>query len=193
MKNTRQGFTITEVMLAAAISTVIIFGVFGILQVSNRQLQNIHARMSLQEGPREAMFKMAQEIRQTAWHKIAGLGTAGADGVESSSTINFVVPVPSPNSSSLVDANLTPKWAHNIQYLLDGTNHRILRIATNLTTLATQQSILANEIRGIEFSRETSVPGLITIRIAAQRELPDGQRIPEEPIWMTTKAEARNP
>jgi len=194
MKDMRKGFTLTEIMIAATVSTLVIFGTFAILQVSNRHLQIIHAKMSLQEGPREALFKMAQEIRQTAWHKIDNnFGAAGADGVERSSTLKFVVPVPAPDAASLVDANFAPKWANDIVYSLDGTTRQILRTSTDLTTLETKQAILANEVTALEFSRRSSSPELITISVSAQRVLADGERIPETPIQMTAQAEARNP
>jgi len=193
MKKAPRGFTIIEVMIAATVSTIIMFGAFAILQVSNRHLEVIHARMSLQEGPREALFKMAQEIRQTAWHKIDTLAAADANGIERASTINFVVPVPAPDAAALVDANFTPRWSSNIRYQLDTTTHQILRISTNLITNEQKRAILANEVTALEFSRLTSTPGLITITAAAQREMPDGRRIPDQPIQMTTQAEARNP
>jgi prepilin-type N-terminal cleavage/methylation domain-containing protein len=193
MKSTREGFTLVEVMITIAIATVIIFGVFTILQVSNKQLQIIHAKMSLQEGPREALFKMAQELRQTAWHKIEDLGDPGPDGIERSNAISFIVPVPAPSEASLVDANFAPKWAHNIQYSLDTTTHQILRTDVNLTTLETKQAVLANEVTALEFSRQDSIPGLITISLDAQRELSTGEKIPVEPLRMTAQAEARNP
>ncbi|OGX11769.1 MAG: hypothetical protein A2351_06730 [Omnitrophica bacterium RIFOXYB12_FULL_50_7] len=193
MKSAQKGFTVVEVMLVVAISTLIIFGVFGILQVSNRQLEVIHARMTLQEGPREALFKMAQEIRQTAWHKIVSFEDADENGLEHSSSINFVVPVPNPDPTYLVDGNYTPKWASNIEYKLDGITHQILRISTNLTTSEKKQAVLANEITSLEFSRQTSTPGLITITAHAQRQFQDGRKIPDEPIQMIAQAETRNP
>ena len=70
MRDAQKGFTLVEVMIVTAISTVILFGVFGILKVSNEQLGTIHAKMSLEENSREALFKMAQEIRQTSNNKI---------------------------------------------------------------------------------------------------------------------------
>lgn len=193
MKKKSRGFTLPEVTIAAAISTIILFGIFGILQVSNRQLEMIHARMSLQEGPREALFKMAQEIRQTAWHKIDTLATPDADGTERANEIRFVVPVPAPDAASLVDANFTPRWASNIRYMLDTTNRQILRISEDLTTFETKQTVLANEITSLTFSRQSATPGLITITAEAQRVLADGRRIPDEPIQLATQAEARNP
>src|SRR5512140_2527531 len=100
MKKMREGFTLIEIMIVVAISTVILFGVFGILKVSNEQLETIHGKMSLEESPREALFKMAQEIRQTAYHKILNFGTGNS---LNGNTINFRVPVPSPDETTLVD------------------------------------------------------------------------------------------
>ena len=192
MKIKEGGFTLIEVMIAAALSTIIIFGVFGILQVSNRSLQIIHAKMSLQEGPREALFKMAQEIRQTGWHQINDLGT-DVNNIESSSTITFNVPIPDP--ATLVAGDYGPNYAFHISYTLDTDNHQIIRTATNNITGATKRTILANEVTALSFSRNTttSALGLITIRIDAQRQLPDGTLIPPTPIRMSSQAEARNP
>jgi prepilin-type N-terminal cleavage/methylation domain-containing protein len=197
----RRGFTVVELMISVAVSAIVIFGIFGILQASNKQLEVIHARMTLQEGPREAMFKMAQEIRQTSpdSSKLHTISTPDANGIERANTISFIVPVPAPDAASLVDANFDPKWANNIEYRLDETTHQILRVSTDLPTEEVpippppKTAILANEVTALEFSRESASPGLITITISAQRELPDGRRIPDEPIQMTTKAEARNP
>ena len=193
MKRRRRGFTLLEVLVTTAISTIVIAGAFMLLRVSNDQLQIIHAKMTLQENLREALFKMAQEVRQTAWHKIEGLGTPGADGIERSGTINFKVPVPTPDSASLVDANLTPRWAHNIQYRLDGTRRQILRTSTDLLTNESKEAILASEVTSLEFSRNPLVPGLITITAGAQRTLSSGDLIPETPIQVNAEAEARNP
>lgn len=194
VKNTQRGFTLVEVMIAAAISTVIIFGAFGILQVSNTQLDGMHVKMSLEENSREALFKMAQEIRQTSNNKIVdNFGAEDASHVESTNTITFIVPVPSPTAESLVDVNFDPKWANSIQYSLDEDTHQIVRTSTDLTTFATQQAILANDVTSLTFSRKTSTPELITITATVQRELANGTKIPDEPMQVTTQAEARNP
>ncbi len=201
MRSAQKGFTAIELMLSVAISAIIVFGVFGILQASNRQLEVIHARMTLQEGPREALFKMAQEIRQTSpdSSKLHTLSMPDENGIEHANTISFIVPVPSPDAASLIDANFDPKWACQIEYRLDETTHQILRVATTLPTEEVpippppKTAILANEVLSLEFSRSTSAPGLVTITATAQRELADGRKIPNEPILTTTKAEARNP
>ena len=180
-----------EVTIAAALSTVIMFGVFGILQTSNRQLEIIHAKMNIQEGPREALFKMAQEIRQTAWHRIDDLSLPDANDMTQSDTIRFDAPIPSP--TTLVDGNYAPKWAYGIQYSLDTNNHQILRTTTNLedATLMTQK-VIANEVTDLTFSRKVD-SGIITIAVEVQREIPVGNQVRTVTTHMIAQAEARNP
>lgn len=194
MKNIERGFTLVEVMIAATVSTIIIFGAFGILQVSSAQLNRIHVKMSLEENSREALFKMAQEIRQTSNNKIVdNFGTEDANQVESTNTISFIVPVPSPDAASLVDVNFDPKWANSIQYSLNEDTRQIIRTSTDLITLAARQAVLATDVTSLTFSRKTSSPELITITANVQRELTDGTKIPDEPMQIITQAEARNP
>ena len=191
MKTPEQGFTLIEVVIAAALSTVVIFGVFTILLVSNKQLDVINAKMSLQEGPREALFKMAQEIRQTGWHQINALSAPDASNIESSSTITFNVPANDANA--LVAGDYSPQWAFSISYSLNATTHQILRTATNTATGQSRQAILANEVSALTFSRNDNAMGLITIAITAQRLLQIGSQVRTIQTSITTQAEARNP
>ena len=191
MKTTEQGFTLIEVMIAAALSTIVIFGVFTILLVSNKQLDVINAKMSLQEGPREALFKMAQEIRQTGWHQINNLSAPDANNIESSSTITFNVPAN--DAAALVAGDYSPQWAYSINYSLDTNKHQILRTATNVATGQSKQAILANEVTALGFSRNDSALGLITIAVTAQRLLQIGNQVRTIQTSITTQAEARNP
>lgn len=188
----RKGFTLVEAMIAASVSAVIIFGAFAILQVSSSQLDIINAKMTLEEGLREALFKMAQEIRQTAYHKIVDFGTGNS---LTGNTINFRVPVPTSDESILVDDNnnYSPLWAFDINYSLDEDTHQILRTSTDPATNTTKQAVLANNVTALTFSRPSTTSGLITITTEAQQELSDGKLIPEEPLRVITRAETRNP
>jgi prepilin-type N-terminal cleavage/methylation domain-containing protein len=190
VKKTERGFTLLEMMMVVAISVIIVCGTFAILQTSNDQLDIIHTKMSLEESTREALFKMAQEIRQTAYHKIVNFGTGNS---LSGTTINFRVPVPAPDESTLVDQNYSPLWSYDINYSLDTDTHQILRNATDGATNETKQAILANNITSLTFSRPSTSSGLVTITAQTQQEYSDGRLVPEEPLQVTTQAEARNP
>jgi prepilin-type N-terminal cleavage/methylation domain-containing protein len=201
MKIAQKGFTLVEVMISIAISAIIVFGVFGVLQTSNRQLQMIHAKMTLQERLREALFKMTQEIRQ-APQKVEGnrilltedglLNVAAVNGVESASKIIFSVP----NAASLVvDGSYEPLWTTGIQYrrgdpaLSGESENQLFRIATDPAG-EKKQAILASDVTSLEFSRKTSTPTLITIALTARKVLSDDREIT---VQATAQAEARNP
>lgn len=188
MKITERGFTLSEIMIAAAISTIVIFGSFTILKVSSDQLNVIHAKMSLEESSREALFKMAQEIRQTAQNQITDFG---GGNILSGNTINFRVPVPDPDESTLVDSSYAPLWAADINYSLDSNTHQIIR--TSIEAGVTKQAVLANNVTALAFSRPSAISPLVTIQISAQLTLSDGRTVPDEPMLLTTQAEARNP
>ncbi|MFH0984985.1 MAG: prepilin-type N-terminal cleavage/methylation domain-containing protein [Candidatus Omnitrophota bacterium] len=190
MKHTRNGFTLIEMMIVVAISSIIVFGAFTLLKVSNEQLQIIHSKMTLEGNLREALFKMAQEIRQTAYHKIVDFGTGNS---LSGTTINFRVPVPAPDESTLVDQNYSPLWAFDINYSLDADTHQILRTSVDPATNTTQQAVLANNVTALTFSRPSTSSGLVTITASTQEELANGRLIPETPLLISVQAETRNP
>jgi prepilin-type N-terminal cleavage/methylation domain-containing protein len=201
MRNMEKGFTLVEVMVAAAISTIIVFGAFGVLQASNRQLQIIHAKMTLQERLREALFKMAQEIRQ-APQKVSGnrilltedgiLNVTPVNGIERSSKIIFSVP---DAASLVVDGAYEPIWTTAIEYrrgvptIAGETGNQLFRISTDAEG-EEKQAILASDVTGLEFSRKTDAPTLITITLTAEKELSSGDAIT---VQATAQAEARNP
>ncbi len=208
MKKTRKGFTVTELMIATAISTIIVFGTFGILQTSNKQLEIIHAKMTLQERLREALFKMTQEIRQ-APQKVAAnrivltekgrldeygdpLNVTATNGVETSSRIIFNVP---DAATLLVNDAYEPEWTTEIQYrrgdpdIAGESATQLFRIAKNPAG-EVKQAILASDVTSLIFSRKASALTLITITLTAQKELSPGRTITVE---MIAQAEARNP
>jgi len=188
----RQGFTLIEVIIVTAISVIVLFGVFGILQASNKQLEIIHTKMSLEENLREAMFKMAQEIRQTTGNRIENIGGGGNSGA----TIDFWIPVPDPTASALADQNFQPAFSNIIRYrrtppvLDDSCKEENQLCRDDLTT--GKHAILANDITDLHFSRPNAVSGFVTMTASAQRKLSDGRRVPEEPIQTTMQVQARN-
>ena len=188
MKYGQKGFTLLEILLTAAISTIIMAGAFTLLRVSNDQFRFIHSKMTLEEDLRRALFKMAQEIRQTSYTKITNFGTGNT---LSGTTINFRVPVPAPDASTLVDSNYSPLWAADINYALDSNTRQITR--TSVENGETKESVLANNVTTLTFSRPSATSGLVTITAAAQQELSDGRLVPKEPLQITAQAEARNP
>ncbi len=170
------GFTIVEMMIVIALSSIITFGAFAILRVGTEQSQLSQTKMTLQDGVREALYKMVQEIRQSAPSRV----TVGAGG----NSLQFQVPDP----TSLVNGSYTVNWAgaHTIQYALSNVQLRRTDTTTNRT------SVIANDITGIQFSGNIAQPTLVTITVSAQRALTNGRQVPVAPLQMTAQAEVRN-
>lgn len=170
------GFTIAEMMIVVALSSIITFGAFAILRVGTEQSQLSQTKMTLQDGAREALYKMVQEIRQSAPSRV----TIGAGG----NSIQFQVP----NPTSLVNAAYDLNWtsAHTIQYTLSAGQLQRTDTTTN------QTSVMANDITAIQFAGNIPQPTLVTITISAQRTLISGRQIPATPLQMTAQAEVRN-
>lgn len=190
MKKAHAGFTLTEVMIATVISTFVIFGAFTLLQVSNKHLDVSHARMSLEEASREALFKMAQEIRQSSADRIQDFGGANKT---SGSEINFHVPIPDPDAATLVGPDFTPAWAANIRYWLDSGTRQLMRTSTEFGSSEQLQAVIANDVTALSFSRSDATSALVTIQVSVQHALPDGTQVPSQPLVLSTTAEARNP
>ncbi len=188
MTQRQKGFTVLEIVIVTAVSVIIIAVAFAILKASNEQFQIMSTKITLEEDLRDALFKMTQEIRQTSYNKIVDFGSGNT---LSGSTINFRVPVPAPDASTLVDSNYSPLWAADINYVLDSDAHQIIR--TSVESGVTKQAILANNVTSLTFSRPSTISGLVTITASAQQTLSNGRVIPETPIQVTAQAEARNP
>ncbi|OQA57304.1 MAG: hypothetical protein BWY42_00640 [Candidatus Omnitrophica bacterium ADurb.Bin277] len=181
MKKTRcvRGFSLVEVILAAALSSIVVFGIFMIFQVGNEQTQLSQTLMTLKDTVRESLYKMAQEIRQSSPGRI----TIGPGG----NTITFSVPDP----GSPVSANFQIDWtsAHSITYALGGTGGRQLVRTDNTSGLS---SVIADNITGVQFTGNAAQPNVIAITLSAQRTLISGRQIPAVPLRMTAQAEVRN-
>jgi type II secretory pathway component PulJ len=171
-----EGFTIAEMMIVVALSSIITFGAFAILRVGTEQSQLSQTKMTLQDGAREALYKMVQEIRQSAPSRV----TIGAGG----NSLQFQAP----NPTSLVNATYDLNWtsAHTIQYTLSAGQLQRTDTTTN------QTSVMANDITAIQFAGNIPQPTLVTITISAQRTLISGRQIPATPLQMTAQAEVRN-
>ncbi|HOW88201.1 MAG TPA: hypothetical protein P5561_02770 [Candidatus Omnitrophota bacterium] len=180
-KKGAKGFTVSELMIVVGLSSVVFMGVLAILRVGTEQSQLSQTKMLLQDTAREALYKMVQEIRQSAPSRITIAGN--------SASIQFAVPDP---ASLVSTTSYTVNWtgAHQIQYALGGAgNRQILRtdLATNRT------SVLANDVTALQFTGDAAQPNVVTITISAQRNLTSGRPVPSAPLQLTAQAEVRNP
>ncbi len=179
IKMKRPGFTLVEVMVSTALSVIIAFTVFAVLRAGDAQSQTAQVQMILKDSAREGLYKMIQEIRQSAPDRVSiGAGNA---------TIQFNIPDP----ANAVTADFHVDWADSflIEYRLGGLNNsQILR--TNLTT--NQITIMANDVVGVLFAGNQANPTLVTVTMNVQRRLLNGRLLPFQPLQMSAQAEIRN-
>ena len=211
----QKGFTLLELMMVVGISTIISYSIFLALGASDTQTQTSSLKMNIQDSAREGLYKMAQEIRQSASSKVTI--TAPMAGYE---VIQFNIP----NTSTPVNTNpadgvtdYTVDWATSdlIQYARGGTScDKIIRTvcaggACPVTTcpctgsctdtLASNQKIVATDVSSLDFDG-TSQPGIVLINMNTQRNIYSrGTRSlmvdssgTNTPLVMTAKAEMRN-
>lgn len=177
--NHEAGFTILEMLVTIAISSIIAYAIFLVMGTGQGESEQTQLKMFIQDSAREGVYKMAQEIRQSAPDRIV-IGNAG-------NTIQFAVPDP----ASPVNPDFSVNWtnAHPIRYSLGGANNRqILR-----TDLATNQtSVMANDVTALSFTGNGANPTTVAITVRVQRLMRNNRAVPVNPLQLTAQAEIRN-
>ncbi len=178
MKLNEKGYTLMEMMMTLVVSSVLFYGLANSMQVGTQQLDTAGLRMDIQESAREGLYRMIQEIRQSAPTRIT-IGQGGA-------TLQIRVPDP----ANPVLADFTPNWAgsRNITYALGGNGNQIIR--TDVTSGQTR--VVANDVTSVTFTGNMANPTLVTVTVRVQRALPNGNLVPVTPMQLSGQAEVRN-
>lgn len=168
----QKGITLMELMISIATSTVIAYAIFTGMRVAQAQMDTASVSMTVQTSAREGLYRMIQEIRNSAPTRI----TIAND--ENSITFN----VPDPDDA--VTSGYAVKWpGHSITYDLQGD--QIIR--TNNTT--GQEAVLANDVTNIDFEGNAAQPTMVTVGMTVQRNLVNERAIP---VTVTGQAKIRN-
>lgn len=177
MKNQR-GFSLIEVMIAIAISSIITFSIFTVMQVTQNQLSTMDTKMLLQDNAREGLYKMTQEIRLSAPGHFSIL-----DGGQA---IEFDVPdaATPTNDAYQIDWDVS----HKVRYELKGG--QLLRI---LDGDDANPTVIANNVANLTFEGDQEQVNLITIDVGLQRFLANGRAMSDTPLQVNLNAELRNP
>lgn len=172
----QNGMTVTELMVAVAVSVIITYIVFTAIRVITDHNSTSGLKMAIQTSAREALYKMLMEIRESSPSRITITG---------GNTIRFQIP----NETAPVTSSYAVNWGDTIQYTRGGTNNSQI-IRTNVTTSAT--SVIANDVTSLAVTGNTTPPTKVSLTISVQRSLLNGRSIPSSPITLTGQARVRN-
>jgi prepilin-type N-terminal cleavage/methylation domain-containing protein len=177
MKKSERGFSLVELMVSVGISAIIAYVLYLSLRVGDVQNQTLQWRMTLEDQAREGLYRMIQEIRQTAPNRV----------VINANRLQIDVPDP----ASPVTGAFRVNWAgaHRVVYSIGGAgNRQLLRTDQNTGRVA----VLANDVTGVTFVGNGAQPTLMTVTIRVQRALPNNRLLPAVPLALTGQAEIRN-
>lgn len=150
----QKGFTLTEMMVAAAISVVVLMAVYNILRLGVFHINNSGTQMTIQDSTRDGLTNMLQELRETHATNL-NFGT---------NTISF-------EKTTSTQSNGVPVWGETITYSIGGVNNtQLIRTSSNGNT-----RVVANDVQTINFSaNDPNDPTLITVQLTVTRTNSDG-------------------
>ena len=179
IKQNEKGFSLIELMMVIAVSSIIMYALATTMLKGNEQIDSTALRMDIQESAREGLYKMTQEIRQSAPTRVVIAGTGNS----------VQLSVPDPANPVLADYTVNWAGSRSISYALGGVNNRQL-IRTDLGT--NQARVVANDVTAVNFAGNSANPTLVTITISVQRTMINGKVIPVTPLQLVAQAEVRN-
>lgn len=168
-------FTLFETIIAVFLLTIIMACIFTVLATAKNSLKSGESRLNVQQESRRGLREIVRELRQTSASTITGVP---ADGLTYNS-ITFQIPV------SIGATGTT--WSSNIQYSLGGLNSAQL-----LRTQSGNQTVLANNISALTFSRGAATPNIVNINITAQKNTFAGFTGIQSNLTLNTEVKIRN-
>ena len=166
-----QGFTLTEVLMAVFIFTLLSAACYTIMASSSSSWQVNRVRIELQQELRKSQGWMINELRQSGSSVVTNVP---ADGSTGHATITF-------RTSTGVSGGSATWSTDTIQFLLSGT--QLQRISGGTT------KVLAQDISSVQFLRQSTTPNLVEVSLQAQKKAPGSVTLSSS---LNFKVEMRN-
>ncbi|MBU1062237.1 MAG: prepilin-type N-terminal cleavage/methylation domain-containing protein [Candidatus Omnitrophica bacterium] len=147
-----KGFNLIELMIVIVIFSIILGAIFATMTISGLSWYSGSTQVEMQQEVRRGLDRIVKELRQSNPTMITGVP---ANGIPYNS-ISFRLP--------LTDNNGDITWSNTINYSLGGLNNRQL-----LRTEGTNQEILANNIVGLQLTRQVSASNIIEVTLQSQK------------------------
>lgn len=162
-----KGFSLPELMVAAAIFSLLVLLTTMILRGGGDQVRLAETKMHLQESVRESLYRMGLEIRESSPSRVT-ISNGGA-------VLTFLIPQTVGNAGVIT-------WSNPITYQIGGSGSQLIRTDTGTG----QTTVLANDIASVSFSTTGNPVGIIAMTVTAQRNTTNGRTLTE-----TSSGEAR--
>jgi prepilin-type N-terminal cleavage/methylation domain-containing protein len=143
LKNNSRGFTLVEMVLALAISTIVLAAVYSVFNIANKNFTTQNAAANAQQNLRSAIRLMARDIRH------AGLDPSGSD--------NFGIAYASPSKIRFTmdrdTFNGTVDEANWEEITYDFQGSQVMQtLYETVTTSTADSAALINNITNLNFS-----------------------------------------
>ena len=165
-----KGFSLVELIVVMAISTMFMLLIGMTFQGSNEQLDVSQGKITVEEAVRGSLYRMALEIRESAVSRVT-IANGGA-------TLNFQIPQSISNDGVIT-------WSNLITYQVDGTTRQLVRTLQG-TPGAT---VLANDIDGVNFNAVGTPVTSYSFTVTARRNTINGRNLT---VSGTNHAKPRN-
>ncbi|HTL47361.1 MAG TPA: prepilin-type N-terminal cleavage/methylation domain-containing protein [Verrucomicrobiae bacterium] len=178
MGRDNRGFTLVEMMITVGISSMLAYSIFAVMRAGQEQSNSSQLQMTIYDSAREGLYKMTQELRLSAPDRVTI--TNGGAGIQ--------FRVPDPDNPTNADFSINWNGSTLVTYSVGGTGGtQILR-----TTSTGQNTVIANDVVGINFAGNGAQPTLVTVTMSVQRTMNNNRVIPANPLQVTGQAEIRN-
>jgi len=157
------GFTLTEILVAVSLYSLIAVACFVAFITGNRSWQVNKAQLEIQQELRKAMDWMIEDLRQSGSSAIVDVPS---DGVWYNS-LTFKM------AEGINNGNIS--WSDDVQYDLGGTNSNQL-----LRQTGGEEKVLAQDITSLLFRRQVSTPASMEVSLTAQKTTPEGQALSQD-------------
>ncbi|MBI2964192.1 MAG: prepilin-type N-terminal cleavage/methylation domain-containing protein [Deltaproteobacteria bacterium] len=167
---TRQGFTLTELLIALGIAAVAGLAGLGYYRTQVRALSTHSATLDATDKVRAAMAFISRELREAGYDpSAAALAAAGFKGIRYAGPNGIWIEFDQ-NGGGAIDPNAADPAAESVIYSYDATNQQILR-----TVAGVSQSLVKNVPAGsFAFQYYDAAGNALAMSTAASLTVPNG-------------------
>ncbi|MFH1867901.1 MAG: prepilin-type N-terminal cleavage/methylation domain-containing protein [Candidatus Omnitrophota bacterium] len=172
-----RGFTLLEILITVAIFTILVLGVFQLMEAGNRFWLEGGASAELRQDIIRALMRMESELKET--RSISPAPQINLAIGASSPALTFNIPQVDSATGTILNPIGAVNWSAPITYALNA-NNQITRTDIGTGTV----TIIANHVSGLVFARLATDPSnILRINITVgkttltRRQLQDTQQI----------------